>query len=92
MHEMMIAKATVIGSAIGKTVILPLTPVLMLGADIINEATAVPLTIVCAVGGGCWWLSGTLRGLKDGQESTHKRLSRIERKLDIEEDEDEENE
>jgi len=69
-----------------------MVPVGMLAADLINEQTALPLTIVCAVGGGCWYLSGFLRGLKDGQKATNKRISRIERKMGISEDDDSDDE
>lgn len=90
MHQMMIQKAVLIGTAFGKLVLPPLVPLGLFATDIINEQTAMPLALVAAVGGGCWYVGSAFQSLRDGQDSTHKRLSRIERKLHISEEDDNE--
>lgn len=74
-------KATAIAAS-AKVIIPPLIPAYMLAENIINEATAIPLTIAAAVGGACWYLNGRFTRIEAVQESQNKTLERLEEKLD----------
>lgn len=58
-----------------------------LASDVIGDNTGLTVGLVCALGGGVWYLSSTLQKLKDGQRDTKTRLSRIEKRLGIDADE-----
>ena len=51
--------------------------------EMIGDGTTVTVGIVATVGGICWYLADTLRGLKDGQKQTNHRLLRIEALLGV---------
>lgn len=51
--------------------------------EMIGDGTTVTIGVVTLVGGICWYLADTLRGLKDGQKQTNHRLLRIEALLGV---------
>ena len=59
--------------------------VMVLVAEVIGDNTKVTIGLVGSLLVGVWLLSGKLQKLSDGQQSSSKRLSRIERKLGISE-------
>jgi hypothetical protein len=55
--------------SLASKVLLPgAIPDLLLGAGVIDESTVLPMTVVVAIGGACWYLNG--------------RLTRIEGRID----------
>ena len=75
---------TIIAGTIGvtKVVIPPIVPLWMMATSVITEETALPLTIVCAVGGACWYLQGRFTRIESHQETVHATLDRLEKKID----------
>ena len=68
-HSTMIETITGIittAGTIGTKVVLPTAiPVLAVAEHMITEQTGVPLTILCAVGGACWYLNGRFTRIED---------------------------
>jgi len=60
----------------------------MLAEVNIGDSTTIQIGLVGGLVVGVFFAGCTLQKLKDGQRAANKRLSRIERKLQIEEDED----
>ena len=75
MHDIIMVKAMAAAALVGKVVVPPLTEVTLIAADVITESTGVPLTIVAAVGGACWYLNGRFTKLEDGLNSLRDELS-----------------
>lgn len=46
-----------------------------------DESTLMPLTIVAAIGGACWYVGGFVRGVEDTRKITNARLTAIENLL-----------
>ena len=66
----------------GKVLVPAALPSCFLAADIISGTTALPLTIVAAVGGACWYLNGRFTAIEIHSEDLKIRLGRIEQKMD----------
>lgn len=81
MVEMILAKSTALGVLFGKVCVPPLAATWALAEGMINEQTGVPLTIVAAVGGACWYLNGRFTKLEDGQESLQREIGQIKEKV-----------
>ena len=67
MTDLILAKLSAV-AAIGKAVLPPSAVVLAESQGIIDEKTAVPLSIVVGIGAACWYLNG--------------RFTKVETKLD----------
>lgn len=50
---------------VSKTILPPMVPVMAVAENVITESTGVPLTIVVAVGGACWYLQGRFTKIED---------------------------
>ena len=57
-----------------KVMLPPLIPIAAMVDNVINEQTGVPLTIVAAIGGACWYINGRFTKLEDAVERVQKNL------------------
>lgn len=65
MIEILTVKLMTLGSITVKTLMPTSVPVIAMSEGMITEATGVPLTILCAVGGACWYLQGRFTKIED---------------------------
>lgn len=78
----MFATSKAIIAITGKVLLPASVPSCFLAADIISETTAVPMTIVAAVSGACWYLNGRFTTIEIHQKDQKDRLRRIEEMID----------
>jgi hypothetical protein len=60
-----------------KSLLPPLVPVLAVAENVITESTGVPLTILAAVGGACWYLQGRFTKIEDKLEQLSEDLAKL---------------
>jgi hypothetical protein len=65
MLDPIIQKGCCVVAAIGKTTLPPIGVFLAEVSGLIDDKTAVPLSLVAAIGGGCWYLSSRLTQIED---------------------------
>jgi hypothetical protein len=58
MIELLMTKVMASGTMVTKTILPTFVPLLAMSENMITEQTGIPLTIVAAVGGACWYLNG----------------------------------
>ena len=82
MIEILTVKLMALGSLTVKTILPSSIPVIAMTEGIITENTGVPLTIVCAIGGACWYLQGRFTRIEDRLEELSTDLKRRPCQLD----------
>ena len=63
-----------IATMLGKFGLPAITPLIAQAAGLINEQTVVPLTVVSAIGGACWYLNGRLTRIEDKIENMENKF------------------
>lgn len=74
MIESMTAGLITVSGITTKVVLPAAVPVIAVAENLITEQTGVPLTIVAAIGGACWYLNGRFTRIEDSIDDLRKNL------------------